>query len=105
MASICAANLFGKDEENSFGITKNEINTFIAFYTELIEPTSWGEIIDIGHNHGRALLQLCISDRNKEMLVECVDFVPHMIAGLLLDPNQKRQSLSQPIKSQVQRKF
>ena len=67
--------------------------------------TLWGAIVAMGPNQARGLLMLCISDRNKEMLIQSPGLVPHMIASLMLDPNHKRQDTSQAIKERVQRDY
>ena len=99
---VLAANLFGKDEENSFGITQEEINGFIDWDTQVMACNSWGGIVSPGYNQGRPLLQLCISDRNKEMLIGCPGFIPHVLSSLMLDPGHARQGTPQAIKEQVQ---
>ena len=62
----------------------------------------WGRIVSMGHNQGRPLLHLCISDRNKEMLIACPGFIPHVLSSLMLDPDHARQNTPQAIKNQVQ---
>lgn len=94
-----------QDEENTFGITQEEINGFVALDTELMACNTWGNIISIGPNQARGLLMLCISDRNKEMLVKSPGFVPHVVASLMLDPNHKRQGAPQATKERVQRDY
>ena len=95
MGMICAANLYGKDEDNTFGINQDEVDGFIDLDTELMACNYWGANIPMGPNQARGLLMLCISDSNKEMLIESPGFVEHMIASLMLDPNHKRQDTSQ----------
>ena len=91
MGMICAANLYGKDEDNAFGITQDEVDGFIDLDAELMACNSWGWIVSMGPNQGRGMLKLCISDTNKTMLIESPGFVEHMIASLLLDPNHPRR--------------
>jgi hypothetical protein len=105
MGMICAANLYGKDEDNTFGINQDEVDGFIDLDTELMACNYWGANIPMGPNQARGLLMLCISDSNKEMLIESPGFVEHMIASLMLDPNHKRQDTSQATKERVQRDY
>jgi hypothetical protein len=106
MGMICAANLFGKDEDNTFGITREEVDSFIDLDAELMACNSWGGIVAMGPNQARGLLKLCISDTNKEMLIESPGFVEHMIASLMLDPKHKRHhGTSQATKARVQRDY
>ena len=67
--------------------------------------TIWGGIVAMGPNQARGMLKLCISDRNKEMLIESPKLVPHMVASLMLDSNHKRQGTSQATKERVQRDY
>ena len=66
---------------------------------------SWGGIVSPGYNQGRPLLQLCISDRNKEMLIACPGFIAHVLSSLMLDPDHARQSTPQIIKDTIQRHY
>ena len=111
MGMICAANLYGKDEDNTFGITQDDVDGFIGLDTELMACNSWGIIVAMGPNQARGLLKLCISDRSKRMLIKSEGLVPHMIASLMLDPSHKRldpkqnKNTSQATKERVQRDY
>eukprot|EP01050_Picozoa_sp_SAG11_P005348 SAG11_NODE_372_length_10036_cov_8.820871_10_plen_347_part_00 len=41
--------------------------------------------------HGQPLLSLCVSDRNKELLLASDGFIPLLVDSLLLDPEHPRQ--------------
>jgi len=40
--------------------------------------------------HGQPILNLSVSDRNKEMLLACSGFIPLLVDSLLLDPEHPR---------------
>ena len=65
------ANLYGKDEENSFGFVQRDIEGFLALDSELMSCPTWGHILPLAGNSGRGLLNLCIADANKDMLLNC----------------------------------
>jgi hypothetical protein len=94
-----------QDEDNPFGITQEDVSSFIDLDTELMACNYWGGIVAMGPNQARGLLMLCISDRNKTMLIECPGLVPHMIASLMLDPEHKRHGTSDKTKERVQRDY
>eukprot|EP01046_Picozoa_sp_COSAG06_P055852 COSAG06_NODE_10389_length_1689_cov_3.245912_2_plen_68_part_01 len=37
-------------------------------------------------DYGQAILSLCVSDRNKALLLTCEVFIPLLVDSLLLDP-------------------
>lgn len=41
-------------------------------------------------DHGKAILSLCISDLNKELLLGVAGFIPLLVDSLLLDPDHPR---------------
>lgn len=65
------ANLYGKDEENSFGFVQRDIEGFLALDSELMSCHTWGLVLPLAGNCGRGLLNLCIADANKDMLLNC----------------------------------
>eukprot|EP01047_Picozoa_sp_COSAG01_P070812 COSAG01_NODE_10832_length_2072_cov_1.223517_2_plen_169_part_00 len=62
------------------------------------------------HTLGQPLLSLAVSDRNKRLLLDNEDFVPHLLDGLLMDPHHP-QSLPasatdwEAVKAPVQRDY
>ena len=107
--TIVAANLFGKDEDNTFGFSQDDIDGFIAFNVEIVACAVWGGMISLAGT-GRAILNLCISDSAKQMLLDNSGFIPHLVDGLLLDPEHKRNGAPpvgapQHTKAVVQRDF
>ena len=42
--------------------------------------------------YAKAMLNLSVSDMNKELLLACADFIPTMVDSLLLDPEHPRRA-------------
>jgi hypothetical protein len=131
------AHLWGKDEDNPFGFTREsyahncgivatillpcrpltqwvclrlclaerDIDEFIAVDTEFMRCEVWGFIMVMANNRCRGLLSLCISDVTKQMLLNNDGFLPHLIDGLMLDPEHPRKDTDAAIKTAVQRDF
>jgi hypothetical protein len=72
---------------------------------ELIECKSIGSFFELGANAGRGMLNLCISDVAKQMLISNAGFIPHLVDGLLLNPEHPRNGSDEAIKAIVQRDF
>jgi len=65
----------------------------------------WGAAFTMASNQCRGLLSLCISDTAKQMLLNNAGFIPHLIDGLLLDPEHPRKDTNDAVKTAVQRDF
>ena len=73
--------------------------------TELMRCESWGSVFEMASNQCRGLLSLCISDAAKHLLLGNAGFIPHLIDGLMLDPEHPRKDTGEAIKTAVQRDF
>ena len=100
-----AANLWGKDEDNPFDFSQGDIDGLIALDTELMRCQVWGSTFVMNRNRCRGLLSLCISDNAKQMLLNNSSFIPHLIDGLMLDPEHPRKDTDEAVKVAVQRDF
>jgi hypothetical protein len=105
VGTIVAANLYGKDEDNTFGFTQSDVDGFLAIDAELMRPKTYGLFFALVSNIGRGMLSLCISDFAKKMLLNNSGFIPHLVSGLLLDPDHPRKDTPQATKAIVQRDF
>jgi hypothetical protein len=65
----------------------------------------WGSGFTISNNRCRGLLSLCIADSAKQMLLNNHGFIPHMVDGLLLDPEHPRKDTDDAIKAAIQCDF
>ena len=105
-AAIVAAYLWGKDEDNPFGFKQGDIDGFIVLSIELMRCANYGASVPLYSNQCRGLLSLCISDAAKQLLLSSnAGFIPHLIDGLLLDPEHPRKGFAEPVKAAVQRDF
>ena len=86
-------------------LTEGDIDGLIVLDTELMRCAVWGSGFTMASNRCRGLLSLCISDAAKQMLLNNAGFVPHMIDGLMLDPEHPRKDTDEAIKTAVQRDF
>jgi hypothetical protein len=86
-------------------LLEGDIDGFIALDTELMRCETWGSIFALAANRCSGLLSLCISDAAKQMLLNNDGFIPHMIDGLMLDPEHPRKDTDEAIKTAVQRDF
>jgi hypothetical protein len=84
---------------------EKDIDGFIAVDAELIACLKFGNAFALAANTGRGMLKLCISDAAKQMLLNNRDFIPHLLSGLLLDPECARKDTAEEIKAVVQRDF
>ena len=130
---VVTANLWGKDEDNPFGfareslvvrsysiakpsslsssvrlrlfVPEGDIDGFMSLDTELMRCEIWGSVLALASNRCRGLLSLCISDAAKHLLLGNAGFIPHLIDGLMLDPEHPRKDTDEAIKTAVQRDF
>jgi hypothetical protein len=49
-----------------------------------------GTIVPMKEDYGQSMLSLCVSDRNKELLLSCEGFILVLVDSLLLDPAHPR---------------
>jgi hypothetical protein len=59
---------------------EDEIDGFITLDTEVMRPSSWGALVVLAANTGRGILNLCISDRSKLLLLDNSGFIPHLVS-------------------------
>ena len=86
-------------------LTEGDVDGFITLNTELMRCDVWGAAFTMASNQCRGLLSLCISDTAKQMLLNNAGFIPHLIDGLLLDPEHPRKDTNDAVKTAVQRDF
>jgi hypothetical protein len=77
----------------------------VIYLHEVVLPTTWGGIVELQLQQCRGLLNLCISDKAKLLLLEVQQFIPLLLDGLLLDPEHPRKDTDEQVKSAVQRDF
>lgn len=91
--------------------TEKHIDGFINLDVEMLRCKTWGGAFALCKNYCRGMLSLCISDAAKPMLLRSPDFIPHLLDGLMLDPEHPRHKTQSgedaplEIKTAVQRDF
>ena len=86
-------------------VAEKDIDGFMALDVELMRCESFGGAFALIKNQCRGMLNLCISDSAKPMLLGSSECIPHLLDGLLLDPEHPRKDTDEQIKSAVQRDF
>jgi hypothetical protein len=82
------------------------VDTFAVLYSqELLVPTTYGEIFPFATDFSHGLLAACISDSNKQMLLNHEGFVPLLLEGLLLSDDGFRKDADDDVKISIQRDF
>ena len=84
---------------------EDDIDGYITLDIELMACANFGSLIALAANTGRGMLNLCISDAAKQMLLKNQRFIPHLVDGLLLNPEHARKDTDQSIKAVIQRDF
>ena len=59
--------------------TEDDIDGYIALDVELMVCATWGGVVALGANTGRGMLNFCISDAAKQMLLSNSGFIPHLV--------------------------
>ena len=86
-------------------LAEGDIDKFILLDIEVMRCTTFGSVFALTSNRCQGLLSLCISDAAKLMLIGNSGLAPHLIDGLLLDPEHPRKDTDQTIKAAIQRDF
>ncbi len=94
---LTGCGVFGRDEggvSQHFAFTQKHIDILVTRWSTLVQ--------DSGSSKPTAetvmALDLCISDTNKPMLLQNVDFLPYVVSALLLDPDHPRASMKPELK-------
>ncbi len=87
--TMLAAELWGKTEADKFQFRQYEINFVVSHCQELIDPQGGvGEVTTLSPSTGHAMRCLIVADKNKELLLAVDGFIPHLVAGLMLDSDK-----------------
>ena len=100
--SALAANLFGRLEggESQLALQQTDVDGLLVFMDMILLGEAWGAMFPLPLGH--ILLNLCVSDTNKELLLASPKFMPFLLGGFLLDDSQ-RPDTDVPVRSVVQR--
>eukprot|EP01052_Picozoa_sp_SAG31_P046191 SAG31_NODE_8732_length_1398_cov_0.995381_1_plen_381_part_01 len=88
-AQLCAC-VFGRDEEGSpFTFTQPQVDSMLTAWQQIMKAEGYRSS-NKPSSENIQVLELCVSDRNKSLLLANTTFIPYLMDGLLLDPNHPR---------------
>ena len=104
-ARVCAL-AFGKDEGGKgalFEFSQADIELIVTNRLALLSGAAVAWNPELPAFFMRPVVHLCISDANKELLVQCAtELMPLLVEALLLDPEHTRQSQPEHVKAAIQ---
>ena len=110
-ATTIAALVWGRDDDGGGLIfQKQDIDQILQLKDHRGDAAGlWPMKVD----HGKTILNLCVSDLNKDLLLKCSGFIPLLVDSLLLDPEHPRMENTtmsgvtdwERVKAPVQRDF
>ena len=59
--------------------TEDDIDGYITIDVEVMTCATWGSIVNVSAYTGRGMLNLCIADATKQMLLSNSGFIPHLV--------------------------
>lgn len=86
-------------------VAEKDIDGFLSFEVEIVRCANFGGAFVLLRNQCRGLLNLCVSDTTKPVLLNNPIFIPALLDGLLLDPDHPRKDVDEQIKVAVQRDY
>jgi hypothetical protein len=100
-ATLCCG-VFGRDEGDSeFTFKQRHIDTLLCKWTMIVRAQApWKSLKPSADNI--FVLELCISDANKPLLMANHDFIPYLLDALLLDPDHPRSGLQEDLRVWLQ---
>jgi hypothetical protein len=110
-ATVLAANVYAKSEENTFGFSKSDIDGYLWTEREMMRCETFGKLYQLTAHRCRGLLHCCISDTSKQLFLHHSGFIPHLLDGLMLADTHPRHTdaaghdTPMSIKTAVQRDF
>ena len=97
MAITIGLRVFGRDDDanpskaDGMIFTSDDFKDILSFSLELLEPKTFGMMFPLSTAFPvPSILDACVSDTNKPLLMEQENFVETVRVGLLLDPQQYR---------------
>ena len=84
-----ASQVWGRDDDGGGLVFKQEDVNRIVQVADHRGPIDFQPM---RHDHGQSILQLCVSDQNKGLLLSAEGFIPLLVDSLLLDPEHPRKN-------------
>lgn len=93
--------LFGREEHSSedtesFIFTQENVDSLLKFTNEILRPVNFGFMWPITTVHASPLLNMCVSDSAKQLLLNNKTFLQQLVHGLLLDSTHHRTGAGDP---------
>ena len=96
-ARVCCS-VFGRDEGGSeFAFTQHHIDLLTTQWSQSVRAIGFSATVKPTADNIFAL-EMCISDKNKPLLLANKDFVPYLVDALLLDPEHPRAGVKEELK-------
>jgi len=97
-AGLCVA-VFGRDEGGSeFTFTQKHVDELLIHGSNSIRGVGAGAFARPSADNMK-VLELCISDQNKPLLLANPTLIPYLISALFLDPDHPRADLNDDVKA------
>eukprot|EP01046_Picozoa_sp_COSAG06_P004177 COSAG06_NODE_172_length_21346_cov_503.127053_7_plen_201_part_00 len=94
--------MFGRDEGGSeFTFTQRHINLLLAKWSQVVRADGWSATSKPTADT-IMVVELCISDRTKPLLLANSAFIPYLVDALLLDPAHPRVGMKPELKAWCQ---
>lgn len=90
MAGILAAEVFGRDEGDTMELRQAHVDDLVKCMTEHMTGGTTGGVQPLIGWWSTCMLNLCVSDYHKTLLLHNQEMVPHLLSGLFLDPDHPR---------------
>ena len=76
--------MFGRDETDSeFAFTQQQVDVLVEKWSQTVRAVGWGKMSK-PTSSTIMVVELCISDKNKPLLLANSAFVPYVVDALLL---------------------
>ena len=84
MCVFAGCGVFGRDEGDSeFSFTQQQVDTLIEKWSQVVRAVGWNKISK-PTSSTIMVVELCISDKNKPLLLANSAFIPYVVDALLL---------------------
>ena len=94
--------MFGRDEGGSeFTFTHEHIDTALTRWSQIVRAEGYYAVLKPSAGSIMAL-DLCVSDKNKPLILANAGFIPYLVDALLLDPGHPRADMALELKTWCQ---
>ena len=101
-AQVCCG-VFGKDEDSQFVFTQDHVDGLLLRWTSLFQGEAGQyKMAQKPNPSSIQCLELCVSDKNKPLLLANNSFIPYLVDALLVDPAGPHADLQADLKSWCQ---